>query len=294
MGFVPANPDVRERLFMAVKYLTYGWLTYNGYLFWASESLAANVTFHGAMSLSELIEVYSATIDTMFWIMLVVLLELETYILDDDVLKKTWVKWTMIALRSLCYGMIIYAFYGYVIKVMFQSNIVPFAVAQAGKGACDLVGHGYSILLALEEYIPLTAETCQTLDGQALGQLNGYAIIGRVEDLTYARNVAWIDIFNASSWLGVVAVLEIDVWFQLRGLYKGRLLQISKVLKVVFYSILFVCAIAWGFTGVFLDFADAALWLFAFFFIEMNLIQWQQTTEEEVMLTASSGSTETD
>jgi len=148
--------------------------------------------------------------------------------------------------------------------------------------------------VALEEYVPLTSESCQSLAGQELGQLNGHAIICTMDNLKYARNVAWIDIFNASTWLGIVAIIEIDVWFQLKGMYKGRLMKVSHVLKIIFYSILFVCAIAWGYTGVFLDFADAALWLFAFFFIEMNLFQWQQETEEEVMLAANVGSTETD
>jgi hypothetical protein len=35
-------------------------------------------------------------------------------------------------------------------------------------------------------------------------------------------------------------------------------------------------AVYWGFEGEFLDFWDAALWLFAFFFIEMNVFEWQR------------------
>ncbi len=276
MSIIPDNPVFRERLFVTVKYLTYGWLSLNGYLFWAGEAAAQGVTFTGSLSLSEIIEVYSASIDTTFWILLVILLELETYVIDDKILKRTSVKWSMIGLRTVCYAMIIYALYGYIVKTAFQSDIVPFAIANA----CNLVDQGYSIIVALEEYIPLTAANCQTLVGQELSRLNGQDIIGLRDDLIYARNVAWIDIFNASTWLGVVAILEVDVWFQLKGSLTGRLLRVSTILKIIFYTILFVCAVAWGITGVFLDFADAFLWLFAFFFIEMNLFQWQQETEE--------------
>ena len=276
MSIIHDSPVIRERIFTVVKYLTYGWLTYNGYLFWADEVMASEVTFSRDLTLSEIIEVYSASIDTSFWILLVILLELETYVIDDNILKRTPVKWTMIGLRTICYLMIMYALYGYITKTTFQSDIIPLAIANA----CDLVNQNFSILLAIESYIPLTADNCRLLAGQELGQLNQHAILAPMDVLIYARNVAWIDIFNASTWLGVVAILEVDVWFQLKGQLKGRLLKVSTILKVILYSILFACAVAWGYTGVFLDFMDAALWLFAFFFIEMNLFQWQQETEE--------------
>ena len=193
MGIIPDNPVFRERLFVTVKYLTYGWLSLNGYLFWAGEAAAQDVTITGSLSLSEIIEVYSASIDTTFWILLVILLELETYVIDDEILKRTSVKWSMIGLRAICYVMIVYALYGYIVKTAFQSDIVPFAIANA----CNLVDQSFSIIVALEEYIPLTAANCQTLVGQELSRLNGQDIIGLRDDLIYARNVAWIDIFNA-------------------------------------------------------------------------------------------------
>ena len=277
MNVLPKSPVVRERLFMAIKYLTYGVLAWNGYNFYLDETLASGVTFSEGLNLSEIIEVYSASIDTTFWLLLVVLLELETCIIEDETLKKPAVKWTMIGLRTICYGMIAYALYGYIVKMNFQSDIIPLAVASA----CDLVSQNFSILIAMEDYIPLTAENCGTLAGILLYQLNGENIIAPLDDLIYARNVSWIDVINASTWLIVVGVLEVDVWYQLKGGFTGLLFKVSKYLKIFLYSILFGCAVAWGYTGVFLDFGDAVVWLFAFFFIEMNLFQWQQETEEE-------------
>jgi hypothetical protein len=280
MSIIPQSPVVRERLFTAIKYLVYGLLAWDGYMFFLDESLASDVIFSSSLTLSEIIKVYSATIDTSFWILLVILLELETYVIEDDVLKRPLVKWGMISLRTMCYLMIVYALYGYIVKTGFQSDMVPLAIANA----CDLVNQNFSILLAVEDYLPLTAENCQMLAGEELYQLNGHNIIAPLDDLNYARNVAWIDIFNASTWLGVVAILEIDVWYQLKGGLKGRLLRVSNILKGIFYTILFGCAVAWGITGVLLDFVDAIVWLFAFFFIEMNLFQWQQETEQEAAL----------
>ncbi len=280
MSIIPQSPVVRERLFTAIKYLVYGLLAWDGYMFFLDESLASDVKFSSTLTLPEIIEVYSATIDTTFWILLVILLELETYVIEDDILKRPLVKWGMISLRTICYLMIVYALYGYIVKTGFQMDMAPLAIANA----CDLVNQNFSILLAVEDYLPLTTENCQTLAGEELYQLNGHNIIAPQDDLIYARNVAWIDIFNASTWLGVVAILEIDVWYQLKGGLKGHLLRVSNILKGIFYTILFGCAVAWGITGVLLDFVDAVVWLFAFFFIEMNLFQWQQETEQEAAL----------
>ena len=52
-------------------------------------------------------------------------------------------------------------------------------------------------------------------------------------------------------------------------------------LKVVLYATLVVAAIYWGFKGDFLDFWDAALWLFAFVFIELNVFEWQQEIRDQ-------------
>lgn len=188
MSIIPQSPVVRERLFTVAKYIVYGLLAWNGYMFYLDESLASTITFTGGFSLIEIIEIHSGSIDTTFWILLVILLELETYVIDDEVLKRTAVKWTMIGLRTVCYVMIVYALYGYITKTAFQSDMVPFAVANV----CDVVNQNFSILLAVEDYIPLTVENCQSLAGQDLYRLNGYNIIAPLDDLIYARNVASI------------------------------------------------------------------------------------------------------
>jgi hypothetical protein len=273
----PLGNPIRQGLFMTVKYLVYGVLTWNGIQFYLGEVAVHQVTFSEGLSLMEVVEVYSATIDSFFWLFLVAMLELETYVIEDDVLKRPWVKFSLMFLRSLSYAMIIYALYGYWVKLGFQADIVPLAI----KDACDLVDQNFSILIILEEYVPLTAESCQTLAGQDLYRINGENIVAPLGDLIYARNVASIDVINASTWLGIIVILEVDVWYQLKGGFKGVLLKVSNILKIGLYTTLFACALAWGVTGVFLDIVDAVLWLFAFFFIELNLFQWQQETEEE-------------
>jgi hypothetical protein len=55
-------------------------------------------------------------------------------------------------------------------------------------------------------------------------------------------------------------------------------LQVAKYLKFVLYTTLFAAAAYWGVAGDLLDFWDAALWLFAFIFVELNVFEWQYET----------------
>jgi hypothetical protein len=72
-------------------------------------------------------------------------------------------------------------------------------------------------------------------------------------------------------------MLEIEVRLLTRwGAASRPVTQIANTLKMVLYATLVVAAVYWGFKGDFLDFWDAALWLFAFVFIELNVFEWQQ------------------
>ena len=93
--------------------------------------------------------------------------------------------------------------------------------------------------------------------------------------------LAWVDVINAAVWLLVVLVLETDVRLQEKNRFEGLALRASNITKVILYAILFVAAVYWGFYGDFVDFWDAFLWLLAFFFIEMNVVEWRQEELEE-------------
>ena len=75
-------------------------------------------------------------------------------------------------------------------------------------------------------------------------------------------------------------LLEFEVRLQLRGVLSDQIMQVTKYIKFVLYGILFAAAAYWGVAGDFLDFWDAALWLFAFIFIELNVFEWQTETSK--------------
>ena len=93
--------------------------------------------------------------------------------------------------------------------------------------------------------------------------------------------LAWVDVINAGVWLIVVIVLEVDVQLQDKNRFEGRALRLSNGMKVILYSVLFLAAVYWGFKGDFVDFWDAFLWLVAFFFIELNVVEWRQESLAE-------------
>jgi len=262
-------------LFRIFKYAVYCLLTWNAFLFLQEDLAASAATFGDTVTWRNVVEAYSATIDTSAWVVLLLLFELETAVIPDDKLQG-WLKWFLAGIRGICYFFIVYAFYGYCQKYFVITNLLPFSIADV----CSLAGTEWNFVVDLDDYPPLDAAVCLALQGQELLRIAGTQIIGTREALDSAFGLAVIDIINASTWLLIVVILEAEVWMQLKDVLTDRMMLFGKLIKGVLYSTLFVCAAYWGFEGSFLDFWDAFLWLVAFIFIEMNIFQWHEEIDE--------------
>lgn len=274
-----ANLFSVQLVFRAFKYTVYALLTLNIFLFFQEESLATAQTFSQGMSLQNIIQGFAATIDTAAWVLLLLLFELETSVLDDRVLRDTRVQTGFLVVRTFSYSFILYACYGYITKILLTYNISPFMV----EDACALVGQGFASIDTLDEYPPLDAQSCSRLTETGLYKLNGQQVIGSASEWQAIQWLAWVDVINSVTWIMVVAILEVDVWLQLRDRFSGLVMAVSKYLKMVLYSILLAAAVYWWFLGDILDFWDSFLWIVAFFSIELNLFQWQAETETQVV-----------
>ncbi len=260
-----------HRLFNLFKYTVYILLAYNIFL-WFQEDLSASAeTFGDTVTWRNVVEAYSATIDTAAWVLLLLLFELETAVIPDEKLQG-WLKWLFTGIVAVCYVFITWAFYGYVAKYGVITDVVPFSIGDV----CSLVGTEWNYIVDLDDYPPIDSTSCLALQGQALFQVSGLEIIGTAASLKSAMGLAIIDIINAGTWLIIVVLLQVEVWLQLKDMLTDRLMLIAKISKGFFYAILFVCAAYWGFNGTFLDFWDAFLWLVAFIFIELNIFQWHE------------------
>jgi hypothetical protein len=262
-------------LYTAFKYTVYVLLGVDAVLFLQIDVAASAETFGRDIGWANVVEAFTAAVDTAAWLVLLLLFELETAVISDEKLQG-WLKWFFSLVRVVCYTFIVWSFYGYIAKYVVISDFSPFNVADV----CSLVGGDWTWVADLDDYPTLDAQSCILLQGRELLQLNGTQIIGTREALDAASALAIIDIANSATWLVIVVLLEAEVWMQLKDLLTERLLRVGKYVKGFFYALLFFCAIYWGIYGDFLDFWDAFLWLVAFIFIEMNIFQWHEEVEE--------------
>ncbi len=260
-------------LFQFFKYAVYLLLAMNIYWFYAEESTAAVLQFANGVSAVDLIEAFSATIDTAAWVVLLLMFELETYVLEDRQFTKR-VTWSLHGLRAICYAFIVYAFYGYIQNMTFLYETTALADI---SDLCQLLPADWSWAVTLDEYAAITAANCASLsDASVIYQFNDMAAVVDAQGLKEIRYLAWVDVINAAVWLLVVLVLEIDVRLQEHNRFEGIALKLSNAAKTALYSVLLLAAVYWGLKGDFVDFWDAFLWLVAFVFIELNVFEWRQ------------------
>lgn len=268
--------------FQAFKYTVYVLLAMNIYWFFDEESSAAALQFADGIDFADLIEAFSATIDTAAWVVLLLMFELETYVLDDQQFTKAVTR-SLHGLRALCYAFIVYAFYGYIANLTFlyETTLLP-----GVTDVCSLLPDPWSWAVTLDEYAELTAANCAALtEASVFYQFRDMMAVVDTQGLKDIRYLAWVDVINAGVWLFVVLILEIDVRLQEHDRYEGLALRLSTIAKFVLYSLLLLAATYWGLKGDFVDFWDAFLWLVAFVFIELNVFEWRQ--EEQQALEAA-------
>ncbi|MDA0705437.1 MAG: hypothetical protein O2907_08455 [Proteobacteria bacterium] len=262
----------RRQIFQAFKYAIYTLLTLNIFLFFFEESAAAQLQFDGGVGLSRIIEAYASTIDTLAWVVLLLMFELETSLLEDHHFTKRVVL-TLQTMRIATYVFIVYSFYGYIANLTFFDGVAPLADV---SDLCTLADH-WTYASGLDEFVAITSENCAAFSSAtAFYQLPGMSTVVDSTDLASNKMLAWVDVINSAVWLLIVLVLEIDVRLQEHDRYLGTALKASNASKVVMYLVLLLAAIYWGLKGDFVDFWDAFLWLVAFFFIELNVDEWRR------------------
>ena len=267
-----------SRLYPLFKYTVYALLTLNIYLFFIEEHAAAELQFANGIAMLDIIEAYSATIDTLAWVILLLMFELETWVLEDEQFTRR-VAWSLHGLRALCYVFIVYAFYGYVANLQFVADVVPLAGI---TDLCALATDNWSYATTLDEYAAITAANCgDWSDATSFLRFRDLPAVVDASGSTEIIRLAWVDVINSAVWLLVVLVLEADVRLQERNRLEGLALQASNAAKFVLYTTLFLAAVYWGLKGDFVDFWDAFLWLVAFVFIELNVFTWRAEDQAE-------------
>jgi hypothetical protein len=270
MATISINNPLARKLYVAFKYIVFILLSINVFVFLQEESNANTHLFSSGINIAKLIEAYAATIDTASWVILLLLFELETEVIADEKIKGP-TKWAIHWTRWLCSAFILYALYGYIAKLFGLSSYQLSEISNLCSQTID-----WSFLTTLDQFTSVTLDNCAALAAPEYLQLSDKNIIASHETLNEAKWLAWIDVVNASTWVLIVIMLEIDVRIQLRKHVYKTWEFVSGITKIVLYCILFIAAIIWGIDGTFIDTWDASLWLVAFIFIEMNVFDWQE------------------
>lgn len=268
-------------LYQLLKYSIYVIILYNVVHFTLEDLASAGHRFRNGVGLSEFYDAFPQAIDSLSWFILLLMLELETWVIEDEQ-HKGFLRWSINGVAAVCYFFIVLAFMGYFKKLTFVLAFEPVDIADA----CTAVGTYLSYMVELDQFSSLTAETCSAVGSGPFHANTGESILSASKPYNEGILLGYTEVTNAATWMMVVLVLWIDVFLQLRGELTDRLYRINAYLKAVLYLILVAAAVIWGIYGNFMDFWDAFIWIVAFFFIEMNLLQWHEESEAQPADTA--------
>ncbi len=260
-------------MFQLFKYSVYLLIFINVIQFLRDDFLASEHMFRRGIQWGQITDAYATSIDSMAWLILLLMFELETYVIPTEKIGVK-VRWLITAVSAVCFLFILSAFFGYIDKYISLGGYLPAAY----ENACSAVGAVQSYAVDLDEYFALTTKTCADVLGTAFLVHTEASILATSDIVVRMKALALTDIINAGTWIIIVIVLEIDVVLQTRGALNKRLYQINMLIKAGLYLILFAAAVYWGYLSALLDFWDALLWIIAFFFIELNLFQWNEET----------------
>jgi hypothetical protein len=271
-----APAEARSSLWFNIfKYSVFALLGFNAVQYFLQDYAASQQVFGAELQWSQVVEAYAVTIDTLSWIMLLFMFDLETSVLSRDVLKKPEITWIIGGIKALCYGFIVYALYGYIIRLL---GILAFEPSEI-LDLCAHLSDDLVFMNSLDLFSTVDTENCASLvSGDTLYRDPAKNRIADINTLSASQDLALTDVINASTWILIVIILEADDWIKSRFETDIRLAVVLNFAKVTLYSFLLGCAIFWGFSGVFLDFWDAFLWIVAFAFIELNVFDYRDKT----------------
>lgn len=259
--------------FQIFKYAVFGLLALNAGQFFLQDYVATRHLFSGGLQWSQIIEGYAATIDTVAWLILLLMFELETSLLSDERRHNSWVKWSVNTLKAIAYGFIVYSLYGYIAK---YTAMYSFELSTI-ENLCAQIGQQLVFMISPDDFAAINIQNCAELTrGETLFRLPETNVVADSSHLALAQNLAFVDVTNASDWVLIVLILQADVWMQLRHQLTHTMVKVMHFIKALLYFLLFGCAIYWGINGTFLDFWDASLWILAFSFIELNIFKWHE------------------
>jgi len=214
---------------------------------------------------------FATSIDYVGWILLLCMLELETYVLEDEDWKG-WVAYAVRGVRFGCYAMIAHTLYAAVLATI---NLQPTVAVENVSDLCGMVDENVSYVYNLE-YTDVTIETCSALSAETeLYWVESGLIVTDKVGLELERVLGWVDLWEVILWLLILLAIETVVRLQDRGITEGVILSVANSLKILMYLVLIAFGIYWAALSHWLYLWDELLWVAGFTAIEMNITKWR-------------------
>ena len=183
------------QLYRWAKYFIYAMLSLNIWFFLAEELASAQFALEADDTAVMGIQLFSATLDTIAWVILLLLFEAETAVIPDHRLKGL-LRLAIHVVRMLCTLAICLAFLGYIAE--WRTLLASMPVTQS---ACSLVSDNWVVMLKLDEFIPLTAGNCAQWGSDTRVVSGLEHVLAAPSGLLAAQRLALVDVINAGAWI---------------------------------------------------------------------------------------------
>ncbi len=252
------------------KWTVYSLLFVDFLIYLQQDIEAARYTLDAGSSLMEVLAAYVTSIDLVAWFMLILLFELETWVLAG----RPWTgmtKWAVRGVRLVCYVAILHTSFSYDIAVreFYHPERLPPAA-----DVCDYTESW--TFLRNRDYLEIDAENCRTIGrGPAFYALSDDYILTDREGLREGRILAWTDLVESLAWLVIVFAIEAILRLRATASGGGALVPVLERVKAALYVLIIGIAVYWGSKGQALYFWDEVVWVLGFLVIDGNIRDWR-------------------
>jgi len=267
------------RVAQFVKWSVYTLLTINFILYFYDDFMVYRASLANDAPWSDLFVTFATSIDVIAWLGLVFIFELETYALSEKAFEGKLPR-VLLMLRALCYLLIFYAAYGYIVNTLDNYRTIEVAGL---TDLCQVADQGQSLQLDVVEYVEITSGNCSNISaGPPHYRIDENVSLIDAPTLDHVQKLGWPDVSNSLAWLVVVFLIELEVWLQGTDRFGSRALKLTRQFKTGFYLVLLINVVIWAAYGYALYAYDSLLWIVGFWAIELNLAEWEQERVQEL------------
>ena len=269
-----------HRLQQSFKWIVYFLLVVNFGFYLADDLSRALLTQNQDSTIWQWVREFATSIDESAWFILIIMLELETYVLEDRHLGKG-VRRTLRAVRLGCCVMIAYAIFAFGQYAFTIAQSAPVANVSNLCEFADTSADTNIVFTKNLEYTEVAPDTCDQLSSDTtFFFLGDEALVTDSDGLALERRLAWADVVEVTVWVLIIALMEVVIRLQDRGIGRGALISGLSLAKTAGYGLLLALGAWWATLGHWLYLWDEILWVGGFAAIEMNLSEWRGEMED--------------